>query len=543
MSIYTDPPALRPFSDDKPILLVSWWLTLFCTVVIILRVVGRYVRMEKLFLEDKIAALALIPMYLRVACVHVLLLYGTNNVELVNKEGLHLSEQAIARRVVGSKLVLATRFFYFTTLWTLKSITLLFFNRLVGTAGRTKYNLTLRFLQITIGCTFVACFISNLSECFPVTHYWQVTPDPGGQCRQSYAHLLVVAASSVLTDLLLVVFPIPILIQSRIKLKRKILLVSLFCLGLCTVCITLYRVPNILSEKGYQGTRTMWASTEILVATFVNNAIALGTFVRDTGPKKKKFKPQHQHELQQHGYGNFSRAETAYNAYGSSSRDRKTVSSMKPGFGSTTTATMNSFAERTMNDKRGSISYQYGVSAEAGSDNKAGIVIRTDTAGSIASSGHSNDEHVHGELSLEARDSVASSTLPPPHENKPRERDSQESLIPKPGSGGGGGGGSTEYGGGGHIGQAMSSYFGTVMKTTEISVTVTQANEEDLRAKHDGGRVPQSPHYDNQHHHYHHDQIREAPRVMTAGDRGVARGTTKLLKSLPGKEHEEGEEV
>ena len=115
MSIYTDPPALRPFSDDKPILLVSWWLALFCTVVIILRVVGRYVRMEKLFLEDKIAALALIPMYLRVACVHVLLLYGTNNVELVNKEGLHLSEQAIARRVVGSKLVLATRFFYLST--------------------------------------------------------------------------------------------------------------------------------------------------------------------------------------------------------------------------------------------------------------------------------------------------------------------------------------------------------------------------------------------------------------------------------------------
>ncbi|MCV5132922.1 hypothetical protein OFL98_29975, partial [Escherichia coli] len=81
--------------------------------------------------------------------------------------------------------------------------------------------------------------------------------------------------------------------------------------------------------------------------------IALGTFVRDTGPKKKKFKPQHQHELQQHGYGNFSRAETAYNAYGSSSRDRKTVSSMQPGFGSTTTATMNSCAERIMKDKRG----------------------------------------------------------------------------------------------------------------------------------------------------------------------------------------------
>ncbi|KAK3348407.1 hypothetical protein B0H65DRAFT_174866 [Neurospora tetraspora] len=488
MTLYTDPPALRPFSDDKPVLLVSWWLTLFCTVVIILRVLGRYVRMEKLFLEDKIAALSLIPMYIRIACVHVVLVYGTNNVELVNKEGLHLSEQAIDRRVVGSKLVLATRFFYFTTLWTLKTITLLFFNRLVGTAGKSSYNLTLRFLQTTIGLTFLACFISNLSECFPVTHYWQVSPDPGGQCRQSYAHLLVVAACSVLTDLLLVVFPIPILIQSRIKLKRKVLLVSLFCLGLCTVCITLYRVPNILAEKGYQGTRTMWASVEILVATFVNNAIALGTFVRDTGPKKKKFKPY------------VSPVDAAY------ARDTKTGSLM------TRRTTMNSFANRTNNDKRGSMIYgPNGVSAAAGSDNKAGIIIRRDTIGSsgtIASTPHENGG-LHGDQEArEARGSVASSNGNLP-EAKPRSRDSQESLIPKP-----------------------DMYFGTVMKTTEISVTVTEANEDDLRAQHDGGRVPQSPYGS-------HHQIREAPRIVAAGERGVTRGTTKLLRSLPGKEEEE----
>lgn len=498
MALYTDPPAIRPFSDDKPILLVSWWLTLFCTAVIVLRVLGRYVRMEKLFLEDKIAALALIPMYLRIACVHVVLVYGTNNVELVSKEGVHLSQQSLDRRVIGSRLVLATRFFYFTTLWTLKTITLLFFNRLVGTAGKSKYNLTLRFLQITIGLTFIACFISNLSECFPVTHYWQVSPDPGGQCRQSYVHLLVVAACSILTDLLLVVFPIPILIQSRIKFKRKVLLVSLFCLGLCTVAITLYRVPDILEEKGYQGTRTMWASVEILVATFVNNAIALGTFVRDTGPKKKRFKQ-------------YISPADAY------ARDKKT-GSLKPGNGTTT---INSFAERTNNDKRGSImGTNYGISAAAGSDNKAGIIIRTDTIGSngtIASinhgkhGGHGNGNH-HGQG--EARDSVASSNGNLPGA-KPRERDSQESLIPKPGGG---------------IGQAM--YFGTVMKTTEISVTVTEANEDDLKAQHDGGRIPSSPYGS------HHQIPREAPRIVAAGERGVARGTTKLLRSLPGKEED-----
>jgi hypothetical protein len=59
---------------------------------------------------------------------------------------------------------------------------------------------------------------------------------------------------------------------------------------LFTVVVAVYRVPKILREDGYQATRTMWASAEILMATFAANALALGTFVRDTGVKKKKFR-------------------------------------------------------------------------------------------------------------------------------------------------------------------------------------------------------------------------------------------------------------
>lgn len=110
--LYSDPPPLRPFSDAKPTLLVSWWITLFCTCIILLRLAGRYIRVEKLFREDKIAALALIPLFLRIGCAHVVLLWGTNNVDL---EGTSLSEAEIAHRVTGSRVVLACRIFYAAT--------------------------------------------------------------------------------------------------------------------------------------------------------------------------------------------------------------------------------------------------------------------------------------------------------------------------------------------------------------------------------------------------------------------------------------------
>jgi hypothetical protein len=112
MSIYSDPPAWRLFKFDKPTLLVCWWITIFCTVVIILRVIGRFIRTERLFTEDRIAALALVPLFLRIGCVQYILRHGTNNVRL---EDLDLSASELRGREIASGLVLASRIFYAAT--------------------------------------------------------------------------------------------------------------------------------------------------------------------------------------------------------------------------------------------------------------------------------------------------------------------------------------------------------------------------------------------------------------------------------------------
>lgn len=143
-------------------------------------------------------------------------------------------------------------------------------------------------MWLALAATFLAVVVSDLAECRPFHAYWQVLPDPGAPCRQGYAHLLTVTVCDVLTDLLLVVFPVPIVVKSRLSAGRKVLLVALFCLHLLTAAVAVYRVTRIVAEGGYQGSRTMWASIEILVATIAANALAIGTFVRDTGVKKRR---------------------------------------------------------------------------------------------------------------------------------------------------------------------------------------------------------------------------------------------------------------
>ncbi|KAK4238617.1 hypothetical protein C8A03DRAFT_14949 [Achaetomium macrosporum] len=285
-SLYSSPPPPRPLSDDKPTLLTSWWITLLCAVIILFRLLGRCVRVERLFREDLYAAAALIPLFMRMGFVHPILVYGTNNV-LVDKLAA-LSDDEIYRRSIASRLVLVSRVLHAAILWLLKVVTLEFFDRLVGQSGKNRYTILLRFMRVSLAVTFVAIVIADLAECQPFTHYWQVVPDLGGRCRQGYAHLITVTVCNVLTDLLLVVFPVPIVFKSRISKGRKAVLISLFCLHIFTVVVAIYRVPKILEENGYQATRTMWASAEILMATFAANALTLGTFMRDTGVKKKK---------------------------------------------------------------------------------------------------------------------------------------------------------------------------------------------------------------------------------------------------------------
>lgn len=107
MPLYTPSPPARPFSEDKATVLTSWWITCLCAIIIVFRLIGRYVRVEALFGEDKVAAAALIPLFVRMAFVHPILLFGTNNVDVGG--GVVMGEEEVRRREVASRLVLVSR--------------------------------------------------------------------------------------------------------------------------------------------------------------------------------------------------------------------------------------------------------------------------------------------------------------------------------------------------------------------------------------------------------------------------------------------------
>ncbi|KAK2865344.1 hypothetical protein FQN49_003670 [Arthroderma sp. PD_2] len=285
--LYSHPPSAQTRMQVNPTLLVSWWATGFSLAIILVRVCGRYIRTERLFPEDWVMALSIIPLLIRMGFAHVVLIFGTNNVSHRHHD---FTMEEIHRREIGSRMVLGARIFYAVFIWTAKFTIAEFLGRITAQIWRRSFQYVLQIIRFFLAVTFIAVVITTLTECQPFDHYWQVTPDPGPQCRQGYAQLITMGTCNVTTDLLLVMFPIPIIQLSAMPTGRKISLTLLFTLSLVLVAITCYRIPSVISHRGSQQYRTLLASLEILAAAAVSNAIVIGSFVRDRGLKKQKFK-------------------------------------------------------------------------------------------------------------------------------------------------------------------------------------------------------------------------------------------------------------
>lgn len=281
------PPERRTPAENHTTLLISWWCTGCALFLIGLRVFGRLSRTGKLFSEDKIMACAIIPLMIRMAFVHVVLIYGTNNTTF---DGI--SEEAVHRRVIGSKMVLGARIFYAMFIWVSKLTVSEFLKRLTTATWNRTYEIVFQGIRVFLGLTFIGVVVGTLAECHPFNHYWQVVPDPGPSCRNGFSQLFTMSICDIVTDIVLIAFPFVVVMRSGMPMKKKILTVCLYSLGAILIAIVAYRVPAIVEARGRQQRRSLWASLEILASTAAANAVIIGSFVRDKGIKKQRYRPE-----------------------------------------------------------------------------------------------------------------------------------------------------------------------------------------------------------------------------------------------------------
>lgn len=98
----------------------------------------------------------------------------------------------------------------------------MFLGAMTGQISPQSHHRKLSSLHILLAITFLAALIGDLGECHPFTHYYQVIPDPGPQCRQGYAFLFTMGISDIITNIALIIFPISIIVTSFLPKKQYV---------------------------------------------------------------------------------------------------------------------------------------------------------------------------------------------------------------------------------------------------------------------------------------------------------------------------------
>ncbi|RPB01906.1 hypothetical protein L873DRAFT_1674692 [Choiromyces venosus 120613-1] len=190
---------------------------------------------------------ALAVFCVRVVVIHLVLVYDTNNVPDPGK----LSDEVRHRRAFGSKMVLVGRTCYALFIWFMKFGIVSFYERIV--ARLEGYRTWLKYVWALLG----------------------VYPDPGEACTFSKAQLYTTGACNITTDLLIIIYPLPMIFNTHLPLRRKLQIGGLFSLGFFVILVSVFRLPFVVENNALQEWRTLFASIEMLVACFVANATAL----------------------------------------------------------------------------------------------------------------------------------------------------------------------------------------------------------------------------------------------------------------------------
>jgi hypothetical protein len=93
-------------------LIILWVFTWMAIGLIVLRLLLRKVKGLKFVLGDYFSMGAILCALVRLALVHVILIWGTNNMSTTFRHTHHFTPEEIRRREIASKFVLTNRVFY-----------------------------------------------------------------------------------------------------------------------------------------------------------------------------------------------------------------------------------------------------------------------------------------------------------------------------------------------------------------------------------------------------------------------------------------------
>lgn len=216
----------------------------------------------------------------------------SSNLERPGFDFSALSDNEIVRRRLGSIFMIVTEQMQITVIWSCKATLLIMYHRLTRTALRNE-NIAIRILSAYTVLGFVVIEVLYFAAwCRPFSAYYAV-PTTSTQCNTLINHRITKAVFNISSDIIMLCIALQMLIRSLLPLKRKVILLGIFSLGIFVVAASV--VNSYSSFKNPYGHTWMYwyireASTAVLVAnlpftwTILRDIFELGDFNENNPP-------------------------------------------------------------------------------------------------------------------------------------------------------------------------------------------------------------------------------------------------------------------
>ncbi|KAI9758662.1 MAG: hypothetical protein M4579_002910 [Chaenotheca gracillima] len=259
------PPPPSIFKDQindpaaLPAVVLSAVLPAITTLIVALRLTLRRLQRFGWGIDDYLATLALLNIWI----LSTLTILGWH-IGL----GRHRDDVPYAYWTLYLKGLFVYDIFYVLGIGLVKLSILFFYERVFAIERRVL--ILLRCLEAFILCWVVATIIASIFECTPVSYFWTRVKLAPGSCVDLTSLAASQAALNVATDVLIYIFPIPIVWKLHISKRKKIGVIIVFLSGAVVVALSIVRASSlqeILSEDfTYADVKTSsWSMTESCV--------------------------------------------------------------------------------------------------------------------------------------------------------------------------------------------------------------------------------------------------------------------------------------
>ncbi|KAL4969811.1 uncharacterized protein BDV14DRAFT_195341 [Aspergillus stella-maris] len=189
-----------------------------------------------------------------------------SNIGLNDETAMQIPDHEIRSYRIGSICAFVAWLAYILAVWAFKGVLVFLYTRL--TMGLWQHRLSLAVGALTIA-TFLASFIFDLTMCHPIHKNWQVKPYAGDNCTIRPLNYIVIETLSIITDLAVILVPIPLVLAARIPVSQKVILVALFASGIFVMICAILRAYYSVTDIKTFSTALGWASRECFVSVFI----------------------------------------------------------------------------------------------------------------------------------------------------------------------------------------------------------------------------------------------------------------------------------